>query len=151
MNNQEKLTIRSSKTKVHRTNSQTILLYFLGFSVDIFFSSLVSFVFWIFVFVVVVVVVLFWLKIHILIGIRLSGRVSDKNPFTQLISGNKTTFFCLGIVKIPLLLRNRYIFLWQSLEILNAFNTLTLKQVFWTTKLYLKDLEHIFLLENVTI
>ena len=149
MNNQEKLTIRSSTSKVHRTNSQTILLYFLGFSVDIFSSSLVSFVFWIFVFVVVVV--LFWLKIHILIGIRLSGRVSDKNPFTQLISGNKTPFFCLGIFKIPLLLRNRYIFLWQSLEILNVFNALTLKQVFWTTKLYLKDLEHNFLLENVTI
>ena len=43
MNNQEKLTIRSSKLKVHRTNSQTISSYPLNFSTDILFSSLVSF------------------------------------------------------------------------------------------------------------
>ena len=39
-----------------------------------------------------------------------------------------------GIFKIALHLRDRHIFMWQSLEILNVFNTLTLKQIFWKTR-----------------
>ena len=32
--------------------------------------------------------------------------------------------------------------MWQSLWILNVFNTLTLKQVFWKPKIFLKELEY---------
>ena len=34
------------------------------------------------------------------------------------------------MLKLPLRLRDRYLFMWQSLEILNIFNTLTLKPIF---------------------
>ena len=50
MNNQEKFTTRSSKLKVHRANSQTISLYPVRFSLNIRFSSLVSFAFSVFEF-----------------------------------------------------------------------------------------------------
>ena len=42
MNSEQKLTIRSSKLKVHRENSQTISSYPVRFFTDITFSSLVS-------------------------------------------------------------------------------------------------------------
>ena len=41
--------------------------------------------------------------------------------------------------------------MWQSLEILNVFNTLTLKQVFWKTKTFFKKLEYRFLIESPKI
>ena len=41
--------------------------------------------------------------------------------------------------------------MWQSLEILNVFNTLTLKQVFWKTKTFFKKLEYRFLIESTKI
>ena len=50
MNNQEKLTTRSSKSIVQRANSQTILLYPVRFFIDIFFSSVVYFTFFVFLF-----------------------------------------------------------------------------------------------------
>ena len=37
--------------------------------------------------------------------------------------------------------------MWDSLEILNIFNTLTLKQIFWKTKTFFKRLEYSFLVE----
>ena len=37
----------------------------------------------------------------------------------------------LGIFKIALRLWDQHISVWQSLEILNVFNVLTLKEVFW--------------------
>ena len=40
----------------------------------------------------------------------------------------------LGIFKIALRLRDQHVFMRQSLEILNVFNTLDLKQIFWKTK-----------------
>ena len=40
----------------------------------------------------------------------------------------------LGIFKIAIRLRDRHAFMWQSLKILNVFNILTLKQIFWKTK-----------------
>ena len=43
------------------------------------------------------------------------------------------------------------IFLWKSLKILNVFNTLTLKKIFWRTKTFLKKLEHCFLVERTMI
>ena len=54
----------------------------------------------------------------------------------------------LGIFEITLRLIDQRVFIWQSLEILNVFNTLTLKQDFWKTKGFSnKKLEHRFLLK----
>ena len=39
----------------------------------------------------------------------------------------------------------------QSVEILNVFNTLTLKQIFWKTKTFFKRLEYSFLVETTKI
>ena len=41
--------------------------------------------------------------------------------------------------------------MWQSLKILNVFNTLTLKQIFWETKTFFKKLEWRFLVESSKI
>ena len=41
--------------------------------------------------------------------------------------------------------------MWQSLEILNVFNTLTSKQIFWKTKTFSKKLEYRFLVESTKI
>ena len=41
--------------------------------------------------------------------------------------------------------------MWQSLKILNVFNTLTLQQVFWKTKAFLKKLDSHFLVECTKI
>ena len=41
--------------------------------------------------------------------------------------------------------------MWQSLKILNIFNTLTLKQIFWKTKTFFKKLEYCFLVESIKI
>ena len=41
--------------------------------------------------------------------------------------------------------------MWQSVEILNVFNTLTLKQIFWKTKSFFKKLEYCFLVESTKI
>ena len=42
-------------------------------------------------------------------------------------------------------------FLWQSVGILNVFNTLTLLQIFWKTKTFFKKLEYRFLVETTKI
>ena len=39
----------------------------------------------------------------------------------------------------------------ESVEILNIFNTLTLKQIFWKTKTIFKKLEYRFLVEGTKI
>ena len=41
--------------------------------------------------------------------------------------------------------------MWQSVEILNVFSTLTLKQIFWQTKNFFKKLEYRFLVESTKI
>ena len=41
--------------------------------------------------------------------------------------------------------------MWQSLEILNVFDTLTSKQIFWQTKTVFKKLENYFLDESARI
>ena len=46
----------------------------------------------------------------------------------------------LGIFEIGLCLRDRHVFMGQSIEILNVFNTLTLEQIFLKTKTFLKKL-----------
>ena len=55
--------------------------------------------------------------------------------------------FVLEIFEIALLLRDRHVFMWQSLEMLNVFYTLTLKQSFWKTETFFKRLEYRFLFE----
>ena len=41
--------------------------------------------------------------------------------------------------------------MWQSVQVLNVFNTLILKQIFWKTKIFFKKLEHLFLVESTKI
>ena len=48
-------------------------------------------------------------------------------------------------------MRDRHVFIWQSLEILNFFNTWTLKQTFWKTQTLVKKLEYRFLVESTKI
>ena len=55
----------------------------------------------------------------------------------------------LGIFKIALHLRDPYVFMWQSVEILNVFNTL--KRIFWKKKTFFKILEYHFLVESTKI
>ena len=57
----------------------------------------------------------------------------------------------LGIFKIALHWRDQHVFVWQSRKILNIFNTLTLKQIFWKTKTFLKKLEYPILVESMKI
>ena len=41
--------------------------------------------------------------------------------------------------------------MWQSADILNDINTLTLKQIFWKTKTFLKKLQYRYLVESTKI
>ena len=41
--------------------------------------------------------------------------------------------------------------MWQSLEISNVFNTLTLKQISWKTETFFKKLEYHFINESTKI
>ena len=54
----------------------------------------------------------------------------------------------LGIFKIALRLSDRHVFMSQSVKVLN---TLTLKQIFWKTKTFLKTLDYRFLVETTKI
>ena len=53
-----------------------------------------------------------------------------------------------GIFKIALRLRDRHIFIRQSLDILTVFNTFTLQQILWIKKTFFKKLEYRFLVES---
>ena len=44
-----------------------------------------------------------------------------------------------------------HVFMWQSVETLHVFNTLTLKQFFWKTKTFFKKMEYCFLDESTKI
>ena len=55
---------------------------------------------------------------------------------------SRKLYTILGIFKITLHLRDRHVFMRQSVEVLNVFHTLTLKQIFWRTKTFLKKLEY---------
>ena len=58
----------------------------------------------------------------------------------------------LAIFKIVLRLRDGHVLVWQSMEIFNVFNTVTLKQIFWKKNTFMKKLpEHRFLLERTKI
>ena len=57
----------------------------------------------------------------------------------------------LGIFKISLRLKDRHVFMRQPAGILNVFNTLTLKKIFWKTKTFFKQLKYYFLIETTKI
>ena len=57
----------------------------------------------------------------------------------------------MGFSKIALRLRDRHVFMWQSVKVSSIFSTLTLKQIFWNTKTFLKKLEYSFLVETSQI
>ena len=82
------------------------------------------------------------------IGKCFSSEVSFWSQQKEQDSPKKTV---LGIFKITLRLRDRHVFMWQSLEILTDFNILTLKQIFWKTKTFFKKLEYRFLVESTKI
>ena len=41
--------------------------------------------------------------------------------------------------------------MWRSVKVLNVFNSLTLKQIFWKTETFFKKLEYRFLVETTKI
>ena len=55
------------------------------------------------------------------------------------------------IFKLAFRLRDRHVFMRQSVEHLNVFNTLTLKQTFWKLRVFFKKLEYRFLVESTKI
>ena len=57
----------------------------------------------------------------------------------------------LGIFKIALRLRDRHVFVWELVETLNIFNTVTLKQNSWKTKTFFQKIEATFLVERTKI
>ena len=57
----------------------------------------------------------------------------------------------LWIFKIVLRLKDRHVFMSQSLEILNVFNTLTLKPIFSKTKIFFKKLKYPSSVESTRI
>ena len=71
-------------------------------------------------------------------GKRFLVEVSFLSQWKTLMFHSKMV---LETFKMALRLRDRYAFMWQLPGILNVFDTLTLKQVFWKTKTFLKKLE----------
>ena len=57
----------------------------------------------------------------------------------------------LGSIKLALRLRDWHVFMWHVFFILNVFNSLTLKEIFWKTKTFYKKLKYRFLVENTNI
>ena len=47
----------------------------------------------------------------------------------------------LGISKIDLRLRDRHVFMWESVKVSNLFSTITLKQLSWKTKTFFEKTE----------
>ena len=85
------------------------------------------------------------IDIKILVGFCLNTgklfflEVSFLRPTERALILLKTV---LGIFKIAFRLRDRHVFMWQSVEILHNFSTLTLKKIFWKTKTFFKILEY---------
>ena len=103
MNKQEKFTIWSLKFKVHRSNSQTTLLYPVRFSTNTAHNNNIFLIFFFGFCCFFLSFSLFFLRnkiwnIYIPVHTWLCSWINDKNIFTRLISGNKTTFFGLSIV-----------------------------------------------------
>ena len=54
-------------------------------------------------------------------------------------------------IRMAFFLRDRHVFMWQSVKISNLFNTLTFKQIFWKTKTLFKKREYRLLVERTKI
>ena len=80
-----------------------------------------------------------------------SQQVLRQNLSWFLSEHLKMLFLRGFILKEALRLRDQHVFLWQSVETLNIFNTLALKQIFWKTKTFFKKLEYRFLVESTEI
>ena len=50
--------------------------------------------------------------------------------------------------KIAIRLRDQHVFMWETLEIFNIFNTSTLKQIFWKMETFFKKLGYPLLVES---
>ena len=48
-------------------------------------------------------------------------------------------------------MRDRYVFMGQSVKVSNVFNTLALRQIFWKTNTFFRKLEHRFLVKTMKI
>ena len=57
----------------------------------------------------------------------------------------------VGVFEIAPRLPDRHDLMWQSVKILNVFNTLTLKQTFWKINTFFKKLEYSFFVESTKI
>ena len=55
------------------------------------------------------------------------------------------------IFKIAFRWKDRHVFMWKSVKVPNVLTTLTLKQIFWKTKIIFKKLEYHFLVETTKI
>ena len=89
-------------------------------------------------------VLFFVLTIENAFSERLHFKVNGKS-----IGSSKKRYYKFS--KKPPRLRDRHDFMWQWVEILNVFNTLTLKQIFWKMKSFFKNLEYYFLVESTKI
>ena len=56
-----------------------------------------------------------------------------------------------GVFKIAFRLRDRHVFMWQAIELLNLFITLTLKQIFWKAQTFFIKLDYRFSVESTKI
>ena len=127
-------------------------MYLLGFSADIFFSSLVSYAFCLFVFVLIVVVVvvvvslkyIFWYAFDYTGGWVIRKFSLGRFPETRLL------FWSRDCQNNPPFKKPVYFSVTITGDF-ERFQYLTFKKVFWTNKLYLKDLECTLLLESVKI
>ena len=85
-----------------------------------------------------------WVGFCLNTGKHCSLEVSFKSQQKEYRFFYKTV---LGIFKIALRLRDRHVFMWKSVKILNVFNILTLKQILPKTETFFKKLEYRFLVE----
>ena len=69
----------------------------------------------------------------------LSASFTAKFELVFILTQEKNSY-SRGLI-LSLRLRDRHVFMWQSLETLNVFNISTLKQIFWKTITFFKKLE----------
>ena len=86
-----------------------------------------------------------WVSFCLTTGKRFLLYVSFQNQQKQRKFFYKTV---VGIFKIALLLKDRHVFVWHLVQILNVLNTVILKWIFWKTKTFIKKLEYRFLVES---
>ena len=94
----------------------------------------------------------FTAKLGLIFVLTLENTFSQRFHFKtnrKSIGSSKKTV--LGIFKIALRLRDRHVFIWQSVEILSVFNTATLKHIFSKMNFKKKKMKYRFLVESTKI